>query len=222
MGFVLVDGREVRCEARVRSDHAFKFTGLAKREQTRCVVLHWTGGFRGGPAVFRTLLQRKLSVHFNIDADGTIWQFCDASMRCSHATGANSWSVGIEMSNPAQQGHVAGDAPRAVVVENIHGNDLQHTTFTAEQMSAALALTQTLCKAYGLPLAVPMDGNDVLSTAAKAGELDVFRGVVGHLHLTRRKVDPGLAILRAVAALDPVNGFRDGEDIGPLRAPGPA
>jgi len=222
MGTVLVDGREARCEARVRSDHAFKFSGLAQRDTTRAVCLHWTGGRRGGPAVFRTLKQRGLSVQFCVDADGQIWQFCDASMRCSHATGANSWSCGVEIVNPAQSGQTAGDAPRVVVVERIHGHDTQHTTFTAEQVTAVLALTETLCKAYGLPLAVPMDGRGVLATAAKSNLLDGFRGVIGHLHLTRRKNDPGLAILRAVAALDPGNGTRDGEDMGPLRSRGPA
>lgn len=222
MGTVLVDGREVRCEARVKRDPRFTFTGLARREATRCVVLHWTGGRRGGPAVFRTLQTRGLSVQFSIDSDGQIWQFCDAALRCSHASGANSWSIGVEITNPAQPKQAFGDAPRAVVVETIHGQDLQHTTFTAEQMTAALALTQALCKAYGLPLAVPMDGHDVLATQAPKAVLDSFRGVLGHLHVTKRKVDPGLAILRAVAALDPVNGFRDGEDLGPLRVPGPA
>ncbi len=222
MGTVLVDGREVRCEAVVRREPRFTFAGLARRTETRCICLHWTGGRRGGPSVFKTLQKRGLSVQFSIDSDGAIWQFCDAQLRCSHAAGANSWSIGIEMTNPAQPKQAFGDAPRAVVVENIHGQDLQHTTFTAEQMAAALALTQTLCKAYGLPLAVPMDGRDVLSTQAPKELLGSFRGVIGHLNVTTRKVDPGLAVLRAVAALDPANGYRDGEDIGPLRARGPA
>lgn len=221
MGTVLVDGREVRCQAVVKREPRFTFAGLAKRESTRAVVLHWTGGRRGGPAVFRTLQTRGLSVQFNIDPDGTIWQFCDASMRCSHATGANSWSIGVEMTNPAQPKQATGDVPRAVVVESIHGRDVKHTTFTAEQVAAALALVETLCKAYGLPLAVPMDGRGVLSTVVPKAQLAAFRGVIGHLHTTLRKIDPGIAILRAVAARDPVNGFADGEDLGPLRATGP-
>lgn len=222
MGTVLVDGREIRCEARIRREPKFTFTGLARRTETRGVCLHHTAGRRGGPAVFRTLQTRGLSVQFCVNTDGEIWQFCDAALRCSHATGANSWSIGVEIVNPAQPKQAFGDSPRAVVVENIHGQDVQHTTFTADQMVAALALTETLCKAYGLPLAVPMDGHDVLSTAAPRTTLDGFRGVVGHLQLTTRKVDPGLAILRAVAAKDPVNGYRDGEDLGPLRVRGPA
>lgn len=221
MGSVLVDGREVRCQAVVKRDPRFTFYGLAKRESTRAVVLHWTGGRRGGPAVFRTLQTRGLSVQFSIDPDGMIWQFCDAALRCSHATGANSWSIGIEMTNPAQPKQAFGDAPRAVVVESIHGRDVRHTTFTADQMTAALALVEALCKAYGLPLAVPMDGRDVLGTVMGKEQMATFRGVCGHLNLTARKIDPGIAILRAVAARDPVNGFADGEDIGPLRESGP-
>jgi N-acetyl-anhydromuramyl-L-alanine amidase AmpD len=221
MGTVLVDGREVRCQAVVKHDQRFTFSGLARRTETRAVCLHWTGGRRGGPAVFRTLQTRGLSVQFNVDPDGTIWQFCDAALRCSHASGANSWSIGIEMTNPAQAKQAFGDAPRAVVVESIHGQDVQHTTFTVEQVTSAIALVETLCKAYGLPLAVPMDGRAVLSTAMTKAQQDTFRGVCGHLNLTTRKIDPGLAILRAVAARDPANGYKDGEDLGPLREQGP-
>ncbi|MEY2879229.1 MAG: hypothetical protein RLZZ15_1609 [Verrucomicrobiota bacterium] len=49
---------------------------------------------------FRTLQDaRGLSVHFMLDVDGTIYQTLDVKERASHATIANSRSVGIEVAN---------------------------------------------------------------------------------------------------------------------------
>jgi N-acetylmuramoyl-L-alanine amidase len=49
---------------------------------------------------FRTLQDfRGLSVHFMLDADGTIYQTLDVKERASHATIANSRSIGIEIAN---------------------------------------------------------------------------------------------------------------------------
>lgn len=200
MGAILVDGREVTVSAVVRADRKLKFSALAKRTETRCVVLHHTGGSGLASQVHRTLTERALSVHFLIEPDGTIWQYADAAQRCAHAAGANPWSVGVEIVNPAREIQVGNDAPRQVVVESIHGHDVRHTTFTADQVRSALALTEALCKAYGLPHDVPMDSGDVAARVLSKAELETFRGVLGHLHLTERKTDPGLAVLRAIVA----------------------
>ncbi len=49
---------------------------------------------------FRTLQDfRGLSVHFMLDVDGTIYQTLDVKERASHATIANSRSIGIEIAN---------------------------------------------------------------------------------------------------------------------------
>ena len=49
---------------------------------------------------FKTLQDnRDLSVHFMLDIDGTIYQTLDLKERASHATVANSRSVGIEIAN---------------------------------------------------------------------------------------------------------------------------
>ena len=49
---------------------------------------------------FKTLQDfRGLSVHFMLDIDGTIYQTLDLKERASHATIANSRSVGIEIAN---------------------------------------------------------------------------------------------------------------------------
>jgi N-acetyl-anhydromuramyl-L-alanine amidase AmpD len=48
---------------------------------------------------FDTLQKVKLSVHFLLDVDGTIYQTLDLQERAAHATIANSRSIGIEIAN---------------------------------------------------------------------------------------------------------------------------
>lgn len=200
MGTMLVDGREVRVNAVVRSDVRFKFAALGKRSATTAVVVHHTGGRGSHHQVYSTLVKRGLSVHFCVNGDGEIWQYADASARCAHAGTANGFTCGIEVVNPARETPMRGDFPRQVVVEEIHGVDVRHTTFTSEQVKSVLALTEALCRAYGLPHEVPMANGDVVATALPKERLEAFRGVIGHLHVTTRKVDPGLAVLRSIAA----------------------
>ena len=223
MTHVIVNGREVGCDAPVVpwEQSGLRFDGLRTRKETRAVVLHWTGGNGLAPQVYRTLRTRKnergrvlgLSVQFVIEPNGTIYQFCDASARCQHAgsiddtnhdglqESANACTVGVEIVNPASSIANTRGIRRALVREEIHGVDQVATAFTAEQTASAIALTRALCAAYGLPLVVPMDGDQVLSTVMPEAEFATFRGVLGHLNLTTRKRDPGLAILRAIGAL---------------------
>lgn len=59
-------------------------------------MLHHTGGFSVGPC-FETLHnQRKLSVHFILDEDGTIYQTLDVKECAWHGGSHNNQSVGVE------------------------------------------------------------------------------------------------------------------------------
>lgn len=61
-------------------------------------VLHYDGcGL--SRICFTTLQERKLSVHFLLDVDGTIYQTLDLRERAAHATIANDRSIGIEIAN---------------------------------------------------------------------------------------------------------------------------
>jgi N-acetyl-anhydromuramyl-L-alanine amidase AmpD len=48
---------------------------------------------------YDVLLQRKLSVHFMLDVDGTLYQALDLADRAWHATKANARSIGVEIAN---------------------------------------------------------------------------------------------------------------------------
>ena len=208
------------CTVKLWRDTGLGFTGLRRRQETRHLIHHWTGGSRPGPQVFDVLRQRGLSVHLCVDPDGTVWQFCDLDRRCSHAgslddwdhdgheLSANAWSIGVEVVNPAAPRSPVQGVQRAVVREAIHGQAQDATCFTASQTRALLELTRVICERYELPVAVPMESGDVVARVLTEPEFEAFYGVLGHYMLTRRKRDPGLALMRAVAAM-PLRG-KDG------------
>jgi N-acetyl-anhydromuramyl-L-alanine amidase AmpD len=48
---------------------------------------------------YQVLLERKLSVHFLLDVDGTLYQTLDLAERAWHATKSNARSIGVEIAN---------------------------------------------------------------------------------------------------------------------------
>jgi N-acetyl-anhydromuramyl-L-alanine amidase AmpD len=202
MGEVIIGGQSHSIDAPTLTwrESGWQFPNLKHRRHTRCVVWHHTAGEGGGERVYRTLLQRKLSVHFVIERDGRIVQYADTETRCSHAGSANGHSIGVEVVNRADMRPIANGVRRELVREVIHGDERIATTFLAPQIASALALAEVLSDAYHLPMAVPMDGNDVLSTVMSERVADVFIGHTGHLHWSPAKVDPGITLLRAIAA----------------------
>jgi N-acetyl-anhydromuramyl-L-alanine amidase AmpD len=186
---IIVSGRAVPvgCPVRVWHETKLGFPALGARTQTRAIGLHWTGGYGGATQVHRTLTERRLSVQFCIDVDGVIWQYADATARASHIGSANGWCCGIEICNPAS-GRALG---RETYVERVQGRTFRCSYFHPAQVDATRALVTKLCEAYGLPYASPPE------TAALPPErLATVRGVIGHFHVTPRKLDPGARLLR--------------------------
>lgn len=198
---ILVDGREVDCGAEVRADKHLSFKALGRRTETRAIVCHFTGGSGLAEQVHRTLVGKGYSIHFVVEPSGLVWQMADTQLRCAHAGAANGWSIGIEVVNHATPKLLQKEPHRDVVTEHIHGRDIKGAAFTEAQTTATKQLVESLCRAYGLPVAVPMDGDDVLATVMDKAELAEWRGVLGHLHLKETKRDPGLRILRDLAGL---------------------
>jgi N-acetyl-anhydromuramyl-L-alanine amidase AmpD len=199
---ILVDGREVGCEAVVRANAHLKFSALGKRAETRMALWHWTGGVGRAPQVFRTLQERRLSVHFLIEPEGVIWQYADAMLRCSHAGVANGFSVGIEITNPATRLDVEDGLKRQVLADEVHGKRIRYQGFTDAQVKSARALARSLSLAFGLPLDVPRnaDGSIIRRLLTKP-ESDDFRGHAGHYHFSLAKTDPGPCFLESIVPL---------------------
>lgn len=197
-------------------------SGLMFTESNTCIkpregppdllVWHNTAG-RGSPKrVYKTLLRRRLSVHFAIGKDGIVYQFCDPAIySCAHAgKGANSRSIGVEVvnlvlpPNPKMwrrlvyrlQGYSARLLDgRPSVVETYRGRKRQVIGHTPQQIEAAVALTKVLLNHFpGIPAMVPGGGAKPHGDRVGKG----WSGVCGHLALTDRHVDPAQDLLFAI------------------------
>jgi len=150
------------------------------------IVLHWGG--RNARSCRNALAGRHLSSHFGTDR-GVIHQWLDLRHSAWHAgSPANGRSVGIDicqqptvnlksyykdrgyglrtMANPSSRG------PRKVL--SLH----------KDTAKATADLVAALCEALGIPATMP-DHDRVMNRA----ELNAFRGVVGHHHLSKSKWD---------------------------------
>ena len=158
---------------------------------------------------FEVLEKRRLSAHFLLDLDGTVYQTLDLKERAWHAGKANDRSVGIEIANigaypdmkvldewytrdasgtrvALPKGVDARPARDAVVTGKIHGGTLYQYDFTNAQYEALGKLLAALTRVFpNIPPTTPPE-RTVLADPDRPG-------FVAHYHLTRRKVDPGPA-----------------------------
>ena len=147
---------------------------------------------------YKVLLKRKLSVHFLIDNDGTIYQIMDTNHIAYHAGNrrVNNASIGVEISNayyPKYQQHYIkkGFGARPVLRDSkVHGRTLEpHLGFYPEQIKAFRELAKALNVAYGIPLKAPVENNQLVETIYNEAKSAKFKGVVSHYHITERKID---------------------------------
>jgi N-acetylmuramoyl-L-alanine amidase len=104
------------------------------------LVLHYTGMKTAAEAIDRLCdPAAKVSAHYVIDEDGTVWRLVDESQRAWHA-GVSSWqgtesvngvSIGIELVNP--------------------GHDWGYRAFPDAQMTALEALAQDILRRHPIP-----------------------------------------------------------------------
>ena len=158
----------------------------ALRRGVRQVVVHFDG-CRSVQHCFDVLHnQHGLSIHFMVDSDGTIYQTLDLLHCAYHAAGVNEVSVGIELQNRADAlrwpNAYGGHRPK--VVCRIHDDNMLAFDFTDAQYRAM----SKLCGALAKILYVPVEAPGTWTTIEKPR---LFRGFIGHYHVTRKKWDPG-------------------------------
>jgi hypothetical protein len=92
---------------------------------------------------------------------------------------------------------------RPTYTAQLHGRRRKFAHFTPRQISAAIAVADTLSIALDIPRLVPLDPEylAVMARTMTAGEVAPFKGHVGHFHLSDRKSDPGLDLLEAFRAV---------------------
>ena len=81
------------------------------------------------------------------------------------------------------------------VCGTVQGRELCQYDFTEEQYRSLIKLTTALCRVFPkITCDYPRDENDQLrTTALSREEFDAYQGLLGHWHITPRKVDPGPA-----------------------------
>lgn len=165
--------------------------------QPHMFMAHWDVCL-SSHSCYRVLLKRKLSVHFLIDNDGTIYQVMDTNDVAYHAGSrkVNNASIGVEMSNayyPKYQVNYVkkGFGTRPLLTDSVvHGKTLEpHLGFYPEQIKAFKALAKSLNGAYDIPLIAPMENNHLVETIYSDAKNAKFKGVVSHYHITKRKID---------------------------------
>ncbi len=93
-------------------------------------------------------------------------------------------------------GFVGRPARAEPIRGRLQGRDLIQYDFTEEQYESLARLAATLSRALpGIVLECPRDaGGAPRDRSFTAEELAAFRGVLGHYHVTEKKVDPGPAL----------------------------
>ncbi len=145
------------------------------------------------------LNRRKVSVHFCIDNDGTIYQILDTQHGAWHASlnKANKESIGVEISNAYylkyQKEYVKQGLSERPIQENglVHGRVLKRFTwFYDAQIKALKALWGAIHEQHNIPLDFPKDHNgEFCTTVHEDCKLGVFEGFCNHYNMTNRKID---------------------------------
>jgi len=160
-------------------------------------VAHWDVCL-SSKSCFNILKKRKLSVHFLIDNDGTIYQTMDCNDVAFHAgnRAVNNNSIGVEISNayyPKYQDlyRKRGFGPRPLWKNvKVHGRELEpFLGFYPVQEKAFAALAKALNNVYGIALDTPAKNNQPVQTVYPEVKKGTYNGVVNHYHITNRKID---------------------------------
>jgi len=162
----------------------------ANRTNINMLVVHFDVCL-SSKSCFDVLKQRKISVPFLIDNDGSIYQTLDTQHIAWHAAGVNTNSVGVEISNAfytkfQNSYEKMGLIPRPVISDSIvHGQKLDpHLGFYDIQIQALKALCKALNRGLGVKLQSPE------STTVVAEVVDgSYQGIIHHYQVTKNKID---------------------------------
>src|SRR5690606_13996805 len=145
------------------------------------VVIHYDAA-GSSRRCFEILQKRGLSAHFLIDTDGTIYQTLDLKERAWHAGPANGRAVGIEI---AHVGATASPTPGAIggTIQNRTLYRRPYTDARHDALADLLVALRRVCPRVALtypPQTALLSPTDFAQ----------HRGLIGHYHVSRAKVDP--------------------------------
>lgn len=220
---LIVKSSCIACPAPVANwlDHGMTFMagkGARRRNHQKTevdlAVWHWTGSENPVTTMFRVLQKRELGVEVAIEWPeddeaefAPVVQFADPWLVDTFDAGfvnPRSWGLEIVSSGLAtmwrrfrKRGH-----HRESYVDTINGKKQKMVRFHPAQIRSAIAVTEAINGAMRIPMTVPTnpDGSLIKRTMTR-GELARYRGIVGHYHVSPRKIDPGTDLLEWMLAV---------------------
>lgn len=100
----------------------------ALQQHIHLLVLHYDAAGTAARCFHVLHDERRLSVHFLLDVDGTLYQTLDLRERAAHATIANDTSVGVEIAHPGAFAQRLGADMRRFYERDEHGYRLRFPT----------------------------------------------------------------------------------------------
>lgn len=183
-GYSFVEARE-----RTKKSH---FSRRSEGVNVRQILLHHDG-MNSARGCFQVLVDRGLSTHIIIDKDGRVFQTLDLGFAAFHASGHNSKSIGIDLNNPVKPGRRGGRPSRrgGMFKSKINGREHASMGYTNEQYESLIAVLQGLSAHFAAlrDLRAPT-GDDGRVLQNRLENTD-FTGLLGHLHVSATKWDPG-------------------------------
>lgn len=177
---------------RIADSNYYSYQGKPDRAPIQ-FVNHWDAALSSRSCV-NIINKRKLSMHFCIDNDGTIYQLMDMQDAAWQAGNnlSNRIGLGVEISNAFylkyQDWYIKkGFGPRPIIEKMpIHGDKSvpEHLGFYEVQLDALAALWECVSFATGIPLEVCTKQG--VCEDCQTGE---FAGFINHFNLTTNKID---------------------------------
>lgn len=165
--------------------------------------LHHSGLYRSRTTFDVLHKQRRLSCHFILDDDGTIYQTLDLREKAWHGGACNSVAVGIEIDSRAYASKFPtaydldsqkkyGVGPRAKSYDTIHGKSILGYCYNDAQYAALIRLAIGLNSVFPVISThadFPRDGaGNIVKTNIRSPQKHM--GYICHFHATRQKTDP--------------------------------
>lgn len=177
-GAIVLDGSPILGIEGDRVDDRLVFTlgkpNVYKRtEPWQGIVIHWTGGEGKASQVERTLVNRRLGIHFVVDADGSITQLADLALQVAHAgTPGNRRYIGIEVvcrgfatkdewlkaskfQSLRERTELDWQTPRDLYTDVVGGYRVRMAAFNPKQLTSVVWLVETLCGVFNIPRRIP-------------------------------------------------------------------
>jgi len=170
-----------------------KFRKLKGVRELRTVTLHWGGLYPAHTA--RSLAQRGLSSHFAVGPEA-IHQMLDLNFEAFHAGFNNAHSIGIDIAQQVNAKREGYYLERGAIVSRIKnplrrpGDPKCILSLDPRTARNTRQLVESLLATFDIPFRVPRRDGVFIRTRVKKGKLRLFRGVIGHFHVTARRWDP--------------------------------